>query len=213
MQRRIIGLAVLLAIAIASWSAGAYSESAQATYNAGTPMDAYVVESERLGEMNLLRLSAATGETMLMLIDSAGMPICLTTEKSAPADPDAEQTADDAIATALGAFPDAIILQVYSDEMYKAVNLATPELIGTLWVVGGQICRRELRGGHFIADGRLTLDGACHAARLLHPEAELMALEYDSDDNTYDGDALVNGVEYEIELDARTGMLLEWERD
>jgi len=64
-------------------------------------------------------------------------------------------------------------------------------------------------------NGQLTFAGASQTLSLLRPGAQLDSLEMDEDDGMllYEGDAWLDGQEYEFELDARTGRLLEWERD
>ena len=166
-----------------------------------------------MGDLRLIRLMSDTGETMILLSDDESLPICLITENAAPVEQGVTQTADEAMAAVRAAFLDGLIIQVKSEGTLKAVSIATPHLFGTLWTNGGQVVRRNLKGGCFIANGRLTLDGACHIAQLIHPEAEFFSIEYDEDDDAYEGDAMVNGVKYELELDAQTGKLLEWERD
>ena len=177
------------------------------------PADAAVVSAERLGDLWLLRLAADSGETLLLLADAGGMPVRLFTEAPAPEPTGGAQTASEAAEAALAALPGALVLQVDTEGSEKAVRVATPCLFGTVWVSGGQVRRRSLTGGQFVSGGRLTLDGAYHAAQLTRPEAVFLAVEYDDEDDAYEGDALLNGVEYEFQLDARTGRLLEWERD
>ena len=66
-----------------------------------------------------------------------------------------------------------------------------------------------------IANGQLTFAGASQTLSLLRPGAQLDGMEMDEDDGflLYEGDAYLDGQEYEFELDAHTGRLLEWERD
>ena len=64
-------------------------------------------------------------------------------------------------------------------------------------------------------EGALTFAGASQTLLLLRPGAQLDGMDLDEDDGllVYEGDAYLDGQEYEFEIDARTGCLLEWERD
>ena len=213
MRTKTIRIAFLLIVIAALLVNCACSETWRTVLPDDVPMDSEPVAEERFGDLQLIRLISNNGETMMLLLDYEGLPMCLITEKAAPVDQSAVQTADEAMAAVRAGFPNALIIQVESEGALKAVCIVTPHLFGTVWTNDGQVVRRDLRGGCFISNGRLTLDGACHIAQLLHPEAEITAIEYDSDDDAYEGDALVDGVEYDLELDAQTGKQMEWERD
>ena len=209
MRIKVRSLAVVVAIVSIFLTTCASSDSERASL----PPDAVITAEEQMGDMLLLRLTAETGETMVLLRDGAGMPVFLATEKPAAVDQTSPQTVDEAKAAVLAVFPDALIIKVESVGELKAVYVVTPCFLGTLWTAGGRVYSRNLTGGSFIADGRLTLDGAYHAAQFIQPEVEFVAIEYDKKEDIYEGDALIDGVKYELELDARTGQLLEWERD
>ena len=96
-----------------------------------------------------------------------------------------------------------------------------------LWFVGetaagwgmfdpaGYLAAGSITFGQFLTNGQLTFAGASQTLSLLRPGAQLDSMEMDEDDGMllYEGDAWLDGQEYEFELDARTGRLLEWERD
>lgn len=69
--------------------------------------------------------------------------------------------------------------------------------------------------GEFRSEERMLTAGAMEVMALYRPQAVIEGVELDSDDGMliFEGDAYVEGVEYEFELDAYTGRLLEWERD
>lgn len=69
--------------------------------------------------------------------------------------------------------------------------------------------------GEFRSEERMLTAGAIEVMALYRPQAVISEVELDSDDGMliFEGDAYVEGVEYEFELDAHTGRLLEWERD
>jgi hypothetical protein len=73
----------------------------------------------------------------------------------------------------------------------------------------------EMSFGEFRAEGRMLAAGAAAAMALYRPQAVVAEIELDEDDGLviYEGEAYVDGIEYEFELDAYTGRLLEWERD
>ena len=213
MRLKRISFVAVLATVFISLMTCAFSEPADAPVQSGVPLDAVIIAEEQIGDMLLMRLTAETSETMVLLQDGAGAPVYIATEKLAPVEHTLPQTADEAKAAVLAAFPDALIIKVESVGELKAVYVVTPCLLGTLWTAGGKVYWRSLTGGSFMTEGRLTLDGAYHTAQFIHPEAVFVAIEYDRKDNIYEGDALIDGVKYELELDARTGQLLEWERD
>lgn len=69
--------------------------------------------------------------------------------------------------------------------------------------------------GEYLDETKLTAQGARAVLGFLRPGVQVTETELDSDDGMliYEGEALVNGVEYEFEINAYTGRLLEWERD
>ena len=97
----------------------------------------------------------------------------------------------------------------------KTLYLLSDALAGEVTVCAGGILSRKLTCGVYARNGILTTEGALTALKLHRPEAEFHEPEPDEDDGLllYEGDAWVGGMEYEYELDARTGRLLEWERD
>lgn len=93
--------------------------------------------------------------------------------------------------------------------------MAADDFCGVLILAAEGVCSRSLEMGEIYRDDLLTMEGALKVLRLHRPEAEFHALELDKDDGEpiYEGEALVDGVEYEFELSVRSGKLLEWERD
>ena len=168
--------------------------------------DVETLSRESLGSLYMSRLRSGAGEVMILIEDEAGEPLYWCTE--VPAEPP-EASEGDAAEAARRAIPDALILQIETEGDVKLVRLAAPKLFGTLWVVDGRVIRRDLKGGAFVEDGRLTLDGALHAAQLVRPEAVFTAVEYDAEDGAYEGDARLDGASYDFEIDAQTGQLLE----
>ena len=86
---------------------------------------------------------------------------------------------------------------------------------GWVTVLENQVREREILFGAYVQDGRLTMTGARMALLLYRPQAQLTEIELDEDDGLwiYEGEAILDGTEYEFEIHAETAQLLEWERD
>ena len=158
-----------------------------------------------------------TGERMLLTVDAlTEAPLSLVTELPAAFPESGEPQAREAALRAVEAeYPLALLLFANAEASgARSVGVIAREMGGTALVAGDRIISRSFTYGAFLLDGRLTIDGARMALALHRPEAEIRELEPDDDDaRLYEGEAFVDGVEYEFELDARTGKLLEWERD
>ncbi|MBQ9950936.1 MAG: PepSY domain-containing protein [Clostridia bacterium] len=157
------------------------------------------------------------GEVLLLTLDAlTGEPISLITETPAQAQPDPDETRADAESAVIAACPGAKILFAEDDgEGGRRLYTLSETLCGAVSVRGGKIVARSLAFGRFLDGGQLTAEGAAAALTLLRPGAEILELEKDEDDGLtlYEGEAILDGAEYEFELDALSGKLLEWERD
>lgn len=160
-----------------------------------------------------LRAVAGSGEVLLLSLNETGAPVSLVTET--PADLPAVETARDAAeAAVLAEYSGARILTADVPESGgMVISFLTENLSGTALVHGDQIVSRELVFGRFIDGEYLTYDGARAALLLLRPDAVIDEIERDEDDGLllYEGEAYIGRSEYEFELSARTGKLLEWE--
>lgn len=158
-----------------------------------------------------------TGETLRLTLDAqTGAPLSLVTETPAQAQPDPDETRADAENAVVAACPGAKILFAEDDgEGGRRLYALSETLCGTVNVRGGKIVARSLAFGRFLDGEQLTAEGAAAALTLLRPGAEILELEKDEDDGltVYEGEAVLDGAEYEFELDALSGRLLEWERD
>ena len=180
------------------------------------PDEAAVEGEQRVGSFHVLTLSLDSGEVLELTWDErAGTPLSLITRT--PAAVSGEPTSREAA--------EALVDRIYPgmDVLFsrdgengaKELCLLAGNLCGEIVVAGNGVISRELTCGEYTRDGRLTMEGALAVLELHRPEAEFRALELDEDDGQlyYEGDAWLDGVEYEFELDARTGRLVEWERD
>lgn len=157
-----------------------------------------------------------SGERLELVLNEDGGPAALITGEAACSDETQEQSREGAEVAVLAQYPGALILSGETNEDgSRTVAVVTETLFGTIVVKGDGVTSRELYVGRFIENGTLTADGARAALKLLRPDAVLRELEKDNDDGLllYEGEATVDGVEYEFEMNARTGKLLEWERD
>lgn len=89
------------------------------------------------------------------------------------------------------------------------------EAAGWATLLGDRIREREVSFGAYFQEGRLTMTGARTVVLLYRPQAQLTEIELDEDDGLwiYEGEAILDGTEYEFEIHAETAQLLEWERD
>ena len=134
----------------------------------------------------------------------------------------AEQTREQAAAALLGIDESALILRIDEPEPLSEGTPAPARVYFTAtraagWAEfdAGALRACDLTFGEFLSDGALTFAGASQTLRVLRPGAQLDGMELDEEDGrlVYEGDAYLDGQEYEFEMDARTGRLLEWERD
>lgn len=105
---------------------------------------------------------------------------------------------------------DALIIRDSEDGLiFAAAGMAGICTVreGSCWV--------SVSFGSYIDNEKLTRDGAEAVLLMMRPECVVSEMEMDSDDGLliYEGEALAGGAEYEFEIDAYTGRLLEWERD
>lgn len=209
---RIILLALLMVLSCAS--AEDLPEGAWALVPAGAVLE----DSGISGNAQVFTLFLPeTGERMQLRWDAAaGRALSLETEQPAPADAQAE-IVDRARAEEIirAQYPDCRILFSADTEAGKRLGVAAEFFCGTIVVSGDRICARSLRAGEIFRGDRLTEEGALQVLILHRPDAQFGAVELELDDGiwVYEGEALLDGEEYEFELDASTGRLLEWERD
>lgn len=160
-----------------------------------------------------LRAALESGEVLLLSVDESGAPVSLVTET--PADlPAVETVRDAAEAAVLAEYPGArILLADVPESGGMVISFLTENWSGVALVHGDRIVSRELVFGRFIDGEYLTYAGARAALLLLRPDAVIDELELDEDDGLllYEGEAYIGRSEYEFELSARTGKLLEWE--
>lgn len=213
-MRRVLGILAGLLIGM---TLPAFAEGLPDEAQPLMPADAVVVADQGLGEFRVLTLELPTGECLLLTLNTrTETGVSVVTQTPASLDANVTQTQREAEAIALSAYPDANILFVRDGEnAEKVMAIFTPSMCGEIWVCSGGVLRRALSCGRYIENERLTLEGALAVLQLYRPEAEFYALELDEEDGTlvYEGNARVSGIEYEFELNARTGRLLEWERD
>ena len=126
------------------------------------------------------------------------------------------QTSAEAEAALLSLDAAALILRAEEGENAARLYFVATTAAGWAeFVTTGELAAGELAFGQFLANGQLTFAGANQVLRILRPGAQLDGMDLDDDDGmlVYEGDAWLDGQEYEFELDAHTGRLLEWERD
>lgn len=178
----------------------------------GTVME----KTEELGSLHLHTASVpATGEVILLMCSNREL-MMVETQQAASYDASAPAVSRSrAEELAREAWPDCRILFSRDVEAGKQLGVAGDNFCGSILVADDRIISRSLEIGEIFREGRLTMDGALKVLTLHRPEAEFYALELDREDGiyVYEGEAYIDGVEYEFELDVSSGKLLEWERD
>ena len=208
MKKRFLICVIMLLAACAACAEGAVYD---------IPADAVVTATNEAGPYKLVDIEFETGETAVLVIDvQSGEEISLSTTQTAFVLTDGVQDRTNAESTVISQYPDAIML--FGEDIEdgsKKLYMLTGNAAGEITVHGNIIISRTLNYGDYISDGKLTMDGALAAMHMHRPEAEFRAVELDEDDGVwcYEGEAFIDGVEYEFELNAITGKLLEWERD
>jgi len=133
-------------------------------------------------------------------------------------------TGEETQALLLVLFPGATVIDIISekdeDGWEKTVYFYTIDSYGELTVNAetGETLELDVVMGLFteVIERAVT---TVHAARerlyQLKPGAKITELEEDNDDGKqiWEGEALLDGVEYEFEMDALTGLLIEWTVD
>ena len=209
-MRRILALTLCLMTIFAPLAARA--ASMEDAFLAWLSADAAFVAAEDT-QTGQTHTYASGGGHWTLQLDAAGQALSLRSEA---------ESAENALmsraeAEAALKIIDATALVVRAEEGSGAAKL---------WFVGeaagwgifdpaGHLAAGSLTFGQFLINGQLTFAGASQTLSLLRPGAQLDGMEMDEDDGMllYEGDAWLDGQEYEFELDARTGRLLEWERD
>lgn len=157
-----------------------------------------------------------TGERVRITSDASGAIIQIQTLQEAlsgAASGLPERSAAEAAVHAV--YPDCRILFAEDTDAGKRLAVADVSFCGTITVSENGIVSRNLEMGEIYRDDLLTYDGAQKLLLLHRPQAQILELEFDEDDGIllYEGEALISGTEYEFEMDARSGRMLEWERD
>ena len=155
----------------------------------------------------------AAGMLWTLTLDSAGNAVSLRGAGEAAG---SLQTRAEAEAALLTRDEAALILRAEEGESAARLYFVATAAAGWAeFAATGEIAAGELVFGQFLANGQLTFAGANQVLRILRPDAQLDGMDLDDDDGmlVYEGDAYLDGQEYEFQLDAYTGRLLEWEWD
>ncbi len=209
-MRKILALALCLLTMLVPLAARA--EAAPETALAWLPAGATYLGEEPAGSGRAL--SYQTDENAWTLtLDGAGNALSL---QSAGAAAGGLQTRAEAEAALWTLDEAALILRAEEgDGPARLYFVATGAAGWAQFATAGGLAAGAVAFGQFLSNGQLTFAGASQVLQILRPGAQLDGMEMDEDDGMllYEGDAYLDGQEYEFELDARTGRLLEWERD
>lgn len=209
-MRKILALALCLLTMLVPLAARA--EAAPETALAWLPAGATYLGEEPAGSGRAL--SYQTDENAWTLtLDGAGNALSL---QSAGAAAGGLQTRAEAEAALWTLDEAALILSAEEgDGPARLYFVATGAAGWAQFDIAGGLAAGAVSFGQFLSNGQLTFAGASQVLQILRPGAQLDGMDMDEDDGMllYEGDAYLDGQEYEFELDARTGRLLEWERD
>lgn len=209
-MRKILALALCLLTMLVSLAARA--EAAPETALAWLPAGATYLGEEPVGSGRAL--SYQTDENAWTLtLDGAGNALSL---QSAGVAAGGLQTRAEAEAALWALDEAALILRAEEgDGPARLYFVATGAAGWAQFDIAGGFAAGAVAFGQFLSNGQLTFAGASQVLQILRPGAQLDGMDMDEDDGMllYEGDAYLDGQEYEFELDARTGRLLEWERD
>ena len=210
-MRRILALTLCLMTVFAPLAARAAAvEEAFLTWLSA---DATIMATEETADGQTHTYTSGGGHWALQL-DAAGRALSLRSEAESAESALMRRAEAEAALKAI----DAAALVVRAEEGSGAAKLWFVGETAAGWGMfdpAGRLAAGSLSFGQFLMNGQLTFAGASQTLSLLRPGAQLDSMEMDEDDGMllYEGDAWLDGQEYEFELDARTGRLLEWERD
>ena len=210
-MRRMLALTLCLMMVFAPLAAR--SASVEDAFLPWLSADAAIAATEETADGQTHTFAAGDGHWTLQL-DAAGRALSLRSEAESAESALMSRAEAEAALKAI----DATALVVRAEEGSGAAKLWFVGETAAGWGMfdpAGYLAAGSLTFGQFLTNGQLTFAGASQTLSLLRAGAQLDSMEMDEDDGMllYEGDAWLDGQEYEFELDARTGRLLEWERD
>ena len=210
-MRRILALTLCLMTIFAPLAARA--ASMEDAFLAWLSADAAFVAAEET-QTGQTHTYASGGGHWALQLDAAGRALSLRSEAESAESALMRRAEAEAALKAI----DAAALVVRAEEGSGAAKLWFVGETAAGWGMfdpAGHLAAGSITFGQFLTNGQLTFAGASQTLSLLRPGAQLDGMDLDDDDGmlVYEGDAWLDGQEYEFELDAHTGRLLEWERD
>lgn len=210
-------LALLIALMLAAGAAYADGGMAETAHIPGFPDKAEYIDAEVQGDLHVERYRC--GEEMLTVTFRGENPVSIKSESALVFA--GAQTADFAVSAVESCCPGAIVITETKPQAQgggytpHAVSFIADNCAGTLMIADDRIVARDITYDRYFSDGILTYEGAVRTILFYRPGASVKEMELERDDGMliYEGEAFVNGVEYEFEIHARDGRLLEWERD
>lgn len=204
-------LTVLLCAILALAGAAHAAEEIAPQVLAWLGEDAVLLGETREGNARVLSYRAQATEMTLSLEDDRPVRLEASAQGAVAA-----STREEAEAALAAIAPEALVLYAAQQEDgSQRLSFVAAAAVGWAQIADGRIAACELRFGDYLRDGRLTLNGAWEALVIHRPAAQISGLEMDEEDGMliFEGDAVLEGTEYEFEIDAYSGRLLEWERD
>lgn len=184
------------------------------------PGDAvFVSQSDSSGLRIMEYALSETGEKLTLVADHATGEIRMLSGQCPSVSEGVPMDAASAKALLLKVYPNAHVFSASEHSTgtgaLRKLYIFSDSFYGHVLFDAEKICGRDLTFTTCMQNGRLSMKTAIYIMNVLRPEAILSGIELDEDDGLilYEGDAYVDGVEYEFELDAYTGQLLQWDRD
>ncbi len=210
----------ILLLILSLMLAAACAASAETAFESWLPEGAAEVSQIDAGGLRILTYAISdTGEQLTLTVDAATGDVRMLYGMCAAAGEGAPMSADSAKAILETVYPGALVISSVEEATdigtLRRLNIVSADLCGYVLFDSEKICGRDLDFTGCMKDGRLTMQGAISVLKLLRPEATISEIELDDDDGLllYEGSAHLDGVEYEFELNAHTGKLLQWDRD
>ena len=180
------------------------------------PEDAEIMDEHVREGMRILLLERENGEQLQLTEDAATDEILsLITTAAAASENSGMQQRETAEAALLETYPESVVFSAEYQGNALRLMFFSEFFFGSADFLDDGIISRSIQFGDMLRNGYLTAEGARGVLSLLRPEAVIEEIELDEDDGylVYEGEAWLGGVEYEFEIGAGTGKLLEWDRD
>lgn len=223
-MKKIITTAIILVLALAIPALAITNDEALTTAQTYVPSDAAYQRTETDdGLFEVKYLSADGSEEYDVKIDrNSGIVVKVERDlRDGRGSNEVVLTEDEARALVQNLYPEATIISLRSerdDDLYEyQASFSTEEFFGTIELNAetGVVLEADIYYNAAVPEGQLGYAEIMAQLESLKPGLNVIRIEFDEDDGRmrYEGEALLDNVLYEFEIDADTGELREWERE